>query len=354
MIRKELAFVLLAAILGCSISGRVCLGAEGYAFDLNSGETVSENVTDKNYISWNGTIFENTEQSISMNAGMGKNQISDNSLDNVIILGEEENFQKEPASEENESISSNGEMEEAVDEDNLILDISGNDIVLDEKIPETEDQDKVESLSENAFEDKEEVEQEHAIIKVEMPIKTCVHMDPENRKGKGQLFSEVYEVVNYSNRDVLIRIKDVSIIYKFKQDLYEFSEKTVADDSSDTKKISLDMVWANKEEKKEKVLNISDGITKADVLCLKAAEYDHDEKFAKLNKGSRGGFYFTGSLNSYLGTRWVDGEISINFDYQVIDMNEDDGDTEEVNANEDVIVEEKINEEIENEEGEEI
>lgn len=343
MIRKELAFVLLAAILGCSISGRVCLGAEGYAFDLNSWETVSENVSDENNVSWNGTLSDNTTQSISMNEGMGKNEISDNSLDNAIILDEEEN----------ESISSNGEIEEAVDEDNLILDISGNDIVSDEETPETEDQDEEESVSENAVEDKEEVEQDHAILKVEMPIKTCVHMDPENRKGKGQLFSEVYEVVNYSNRDVLIRIKDVSIIYKCRQDLYEFSEKAVADDSSDTKKISLDMVWTNKEEKKEKVLNICDGITKADVLCLKAAEYDHDGKFEKLNKGSRGGFYFTGSLNSYLGTRWVDGEISINFDYQVIDVNGDDGDTEKINANEDVIVEEKINEEIENEEYEE-
>lgn len=176
------------------------------------------------------------------------------------------------------------------------------------------------TLSENRLDPNTAQEQTEILYNVAFPTSTKAYLDPGNVSGEGQIFSEHYEIENYGNTDVSVKIKDISIQCLSEEDVYVFTEEEMIDPRSIIKKMHINMVWEN-ENGQEKILHISEGVRDEKVLSLKAASYDDEGKFVSLMDGGTGSFYFTGTMNGNPGLQWENGEIVIRFHYEIIDEN---------------------------------
>ena len=176
-------------------------------------------------------------------------------------------------------------------------------------------------------------EELNCIYNVSFPANTTAYFDPDNLSGKGQVFSNPYTVENYGNTDVAIKIKNIDIEYNSTETIYEFGEEETEDSLSNVKRLHINMVWVNESENTEKVLKIMEGAPEEEVLVLRAAEYDEQGEFVSLREGGTGAFYFTGTVEAGSGAVWEDGEITVRFDYEIVnaDNNEkEEGDNSDI------------------------
>ena len=331
---RIVAFILSAAMVGCSISvfadtkdeirydeldewivseGDIVAGGHALSTD-DLGES-SENGEDDE-MDPNGSDKIGSE-------GIGETEnevISDN------VQEEHENADQVVSDDEMDDVSVNS--------------VSTNDGV-NERISDGQEEKngseetKIDSVSEDEVqavpsEDKEKKEQgssEDAIIsKVKIPTKVHVDMDIDEVRGEGKISSEQYDIVNHGNRDIAIKIKNLKFSYRLPKDTYEINgevnKEISAEEHPKTKKIDVDIIWENEDEGQRKVLKLTDGKMDEYVLYLKAARYDKDGKFKSLDPGSKGTFRFVGSVESEPGLEWKDKEISLGIDYEIENMGE--------------------------------
>ena len=268
-----------------------------------AGENVSENS-----ISVNGEKCENLESD--------NDEVLDDNATGVSANNQIVQPQENPGFVENgESISENG-FQFTEGEENEILEnlVSGNSVSADE-IEQPQD-----SKEESA---------EKFMTKVSVPTDVQIHFDPQNLFGKGQIFSEQYEFINYGREDIAVKIKGVDVSYPGQKKAYTFSDETIENNHSETKEMNIKMVWENKNEGLESVLNVEPGKADEYVIYLKGSSYNEKNEFIKLNKGSKGFFYFTGTLNSNPDLQWDDGGIMINYQYEIINGEEAKEDIDE-------------------------
>lgn len=176
------------------------------------------------------------------------------------------------------------------------------------------------------------------LYNVSFPTDIHAFLDPGDLSGRGQIFSDRYEVKNYGNTDVVIKIKNIDVYYISTEDIYELSDEEIVDNNSRIKKLNINMVWVNEAEQTEKVLCVSEGVYDECVLSLAASEYNENGEFVDLREGSSGFFYFTGTLNSNPNLIWEDGEVTACFDYEIVKAGneEEKADTEEVSEPQDI------------------
>jgi len=62
-------------------------------------------------------------------------------------------------------------------------------------------------------------EKEDRIYSVTFPAEIHAYLDPGNISGRGQIFSDVYTIENYSNRDVAVKIKNIVYIETIKRNV---------------------------------------------------------------------------------------------------------------------------------------
>ena len=159
---------------------------------------------------------------------------------------------------------------------------------------------------------------EGTLYNVSFPARTTAYLDPGNLSGKGQIFSDRFAVENYGNTDVAIRIKNIDVYYSSAEDIYVLSANKVADSTSHVKKLDINMVWENESLQVEKVLHVSEGEKDEIVLLLQSAEYDENGEFRNLVNSGIGSFYFTGTVNSNPNIVWEDGEVTVKFEYEIL------------------------------------
>ncbi len=157
---------------------------------------------------------------------------------------------------------------------------------------------------------------EDVVYKVLFPANTNAYLDPGNISGKGQIFSDRYEVENYGNTDVAIKIKNIEISYPSTEEKYKFTDEEFAKDN-EVNNIHVDMVWEN-EDGTSQIINLTEGTRNEYVLELKAAEYDGDELLSGPSEGGTGWFYFTGSMDPDLELDWEDEKITVSFYYAIV------------------------------------
>lgn len=209
-----------------------------------------------------------------------------------------------------------------------VTEITEHEKIDEEVIEIAENEESDEEVTENQVIDEETDEAEtgketERIYNVSFPAGAKAFLDPENLSGRGQIFSDDFKVENYGNTDIAVKIKNIEVYIKSTEEAYEFSDEEVLDKHSNIKKINVDVVWKNEQDNTENVLNVLDGVSDEYVLFLKKSEYDEDGGFIRLNDGSTGLFYFTGTLNSNPELVWEDGEVMVSFDYEIVDMTED-------------------------------
>lgn len=145
------------------------------------------------------------------------------------------------------------------------------------------------------------------IYQVSFPTNICAHLDPGNISGRGQVFSDKYEVKNYGNTDVVIKIKNITVLKNETISTY-----------SNAKEVNINIIWENKEKNIKKILPVVDSSPEEYVLYLKAAQYDENGDFIAFHKGSTGIFYFKGMISSR--SSWEDDELSAVFDYEITNI----------------------------------
>lgn len=165
-----------------------------------------------------------------------------------------------------------------------------------------------------------ETARDDCIYNVSFPTNPKAYLDPGNLSGKGQVFSNDFMVENYGNTDIAVKIKNIEVYYRSTENVYELSKEDATDAEPYVKKINVDIVWRNEIENTEKVLAVIEGHADEYVLFLKAAEYDNAGQFVRLDDGSTGLFYFTGTMSSNPELIWEDGEITVSFDYEIEKM----------------------------------
>ena len=366
---RNIAVVLSVALLGCGIhtEGRAAIFDdeihEATVSEADISEDLAKSISENafhiqcmdaqedretnlaGFISFNQV---DEEASLLSENEIGKNTISEGSSHIIYNVDDEKN------DEENDSQTEQQDLE-------ISKEISDNDIIFeDESISDNQmneqevgnegtngtsfnsvsvnvdTEGELHALSENDVKkgisvsegNAEKKAEEQVISKISMPSKVEICFNPLNLCGKEDVYSEHYEVVNYGNRDIAIKMKEIDVSYKGRDSLYELSDEPVYDTDSKKKRMNINMVWENKHEGLKKVLNVVDKQTDEYVIYLKAAQYDKNGNFVKLNKGSKGIFYFKGSLNTNPDIEWVNGEISVDYRYEVVN-GEDNGIQEE-------------------------
>ena len=159
---------------------------------------------------------------------------------------------------------------------------------------------------------------------VSFPADIHAYLDPGDLSGRGQIFSDHYIIENHGNTDIIVKINHIDISYSSAEEIYELSENEILDDHSHTKKLNIEMIWENEEEPMEKVLHVSEGEPEEYVLYLAAPQGSEAEETDKTAEGSRGYFYFTGTLSSDPDLVWEDGEIVVSFSYEIIGPEHDE------------------------------
>lgn len=175
----------------------------------------------------------------------------------------------------------------------------------------------------------EEDETGGELYQISFPANIHACLDPGNLSGKGQIFSDRYTIENCGNIDVAIKITNIRVSCLSEEETYEFSEEKVTDSSSGIKRLNIRMVWGNEAERTETVLQVSEGVRDERVLSLAAVQSDEKGERAGLSGGSRGYFYFTGTMNANPDIVWEDGEITVHFDYEIVALEEREENREE-------------------------
>lgn len=139
--------------------------------------------------------------------------------------------------------------------------------------------------------------QNGTIYKVSFPASTAAYLNPENIGEFGQVFSDEFEVKNYGNTDVAIKIKNIGMDSRSARYFPASAGDAALDDHGESV-LDVDIVWENQGMSLRKTLRVADGDTDEYVLFLKAAEYDEGGNFLRLSKGSVGCFYFTGTVKA--------------------------------------------------------
>lgn len=208
---------------------------------------------------------------------------------------------KEETEEETEEESEIKPGEETAEEAEILKDTEEDSIEL------REDRDRTEQ------EITEEVREQDCIYNVSFPAMSKVYLDPGNLSGRGQIFSDEFEVENYGNTDIAIKIKNIHVY---------LSEE--AADMNNVKRIDVDIVWKNRKENTETVLDVVESSPDEYVLVLEAAQYTEDGQLIGLNEGGKGMFYFTGSMNWNPELVWDDTDVSVSFDYEIVNLENHD------------------------------
>ena len=93
---------------------------------------------------------------------------------------------------------------------------------------------------------------------------------------------------------------------------------------NNVKRIDVDIVWKNRKENTETVLDVVESSPDEYVLVLEAAQYTEDGQLIGLNEGGKGMFYFTGSMNWNPELVWDDTDVSVSFDYEIVNLENHD------------------------------
>lgn len=305
---RKIIFLTAAVIFGCSVCVHAASSGEERRLTEGADEILEESMEAET-----GTAKEN-ERETEQETEITKERETETEQETEIT--KERETEAGPTAEETTERESGDEPEEPAG-------------IVDETDTQTEAGGELKGEPEELSEEGNvPVTEKEAFYHVSFPAGSKAYFDPENLSGRGQVFSERYEVINYGNTDIAVKIKNIKVCYRSAEDVYEFVNDEVAADRSGIKKMNINMVWENEAEQTEKVLHVSDGERDETVLILRASVYDGNGEFSGPAEGSTGAFYFTGTINPDPDLVWKDGEITVRFDYEIVNIEKESRDNE--------------------------
>jgi hypothetical protein len=146
---------------------------------------------------------------------------------------------------------------------------------------------------------------EEPIINVQIPIDLDFTIDPFELAGRGSVYSEQVEFVNYGDTDVTLTITDVSVLFANRTDFeavaVPFGEEFVSDKKAICLMLDFDSPYLNP-------VSITGEQYAPITLELGASESGKENSHALI---------LTGTVNPYPAKEWRDGDVKIHLSYQI-------------------------------------
>jgi len=237
--RKKIAIVLAVIMVSCHMN----VLAENDTVNNNAAEETStvsaetNEADEENDAVWSEEeteqdVTESAEESESESEAEQSSEIREETSDgDGTIAG------SETASEEESTESVSGQDSLAVAQE------SGEEIT--KALPESN---IAETVQEEELSVDRSMWEEDTIFTVLIPASTRAFLDPDDLSGRGQIFSDTYEVENYGNTDVAIKIKNIEIHCE--------SETGVSEESA-VERLNVDMVWESEHD--QRILHVAEG-----------------------------------------------------------------------------------------------
>gem|GEM_PF-2405031 len=209
---------------------------------------------------------------------------------------------------------------------------SEDDIPVDGEVPEEDDnldsEDK--HLIEEIFTDSDDIK-----IQVGIPTTIDFYLDPFNFGRNGTLFSPEYSIINYSNVDIELQIKDLMYTYSDNGTFLSLTEAPNRSESRDEKAVFMflrhivhplidlngelaDLTVEQLYDHRNDDFIITDN-AEGEVLTihLKAANYDDDGNFVSLNEDSVFLFTILGDIDIGSSAPWKSGDLKLSIVYSM-------------------------------------
>lgn len=146
------------------------------------------------------------------------------------------------------------------------------------------------------------------VLNVAVPLTVSIVIDPFEISGKGQIYSDLYEITNFGDADVLLTFTDIQVTFaddtNFEALAKPFDDRT----DSDLKSIYL---LLNFGRDNITPVAITDPAREDDITIPLAGNQ------ADANGNSFLSFYFSGSVNHLPEVGWKDGDVKISISYKL-------------------------------------
>lgn len=155
------------------------------------------------------------------------------------------------------------------------------------------------------------------VLTVIVPSKLDFTIDPFEVSGKGQIYSDVFLIQNYSNEDVAVRLENIKYIFANDDDFLSLDAPPDIPfglaHNSDLKEIYMVLHYENRDWENF-LITAKERSETADII-LRAAEYDSEGKFVALNEESTLSFSFSGMVNHMPAKQWENKDVTVSIEY---------------------------------------
>lgn len=217
--------------------------------------------------------------------------ISDSALEEVPEAAEDESPDAEEVPEATEAASPDAEDPVPIEE---ITEPAA-------EIPDTSEAVQLTQEEESGYDGSE-------VLNVAVPLTVSIVIDPFEISGKGQIYSDLYEITNFGDADVLLTFTDIQVTFaddtNFEALAKPFDDRT----DSDLKSIYL---LLNFGRDNITPVAITDPAREDDITIPLAGNQ------ADANGNSFLSFYFSGNVNHLPEVGWKDGDVKISISYKL-------------------------------------
>jgi hypothetical protein len=158
------------------------------------------------------------------------------------------------------------------------------------------------------------------VLNVVVPTTVSMTLDPLELSGRGQIYSDIYDIINLGDTDVVLTLTDIQVIFANDSDFEALAQPYDQASQSSLKAVFLVMDFG-----------------RAEVPPVVLTDTDREGPVSILLNSAQGGtegishlyLSFTGNLNENPAVPWVDGDIKIVITYSMENVSSSEEDNEE-------------------------
>ncbi len=158
-----------------------------------------------------------------------------------------------------------------------------------------------------AAEDVYNVNVDSAVLEVMIPSTVSITIDPFELAGRGQIYSDIYEIGNYGDADVLLTFTDIQVTFADDENFESLAGPFDESSGSELKSIYLQLDFG-RDDVPSAVLT-GPGRAGGISIPLASAQTGTDRSFVSLS--------FSGSVNHLPEVAWQDGDVKISMTYSI-------------------------------------
>lgn len=157
-----------------------------------------------------------------------------------------------------------------------------------------------------------------SILDIQVPYDLPFMIDPIERSGNGQVYSETFRIDNYGGTDVYVHFTSIQYIFANGEDFFSLDEPFDVDKESPLKELYMTLEYENHDRSPFVIRDFEQA--ELEPILLEAAEYDDDGNFIALRENSTVRFHFSGSVNHAPLEPWASGDVKVSIRYSIEEL----------------------------------